>query len=66
MQITLNGEPRDIRPGATIAALLAELGIDPKTIVAQRNDDIIERAAFDAAVISEGDTLELVRFVGGG
>lgn len=66
MQVTLNGEPRDIQPGCTIAALLASLGVNPKAVVVQRNDDIVERTAFDSAVIHEGDTVELVRFVGGG
>lgn len=66
MQVTLNGESRDIRPGCTIAALLAELGVSPKTVVAQINDDIVDRASFEATVISDGDTVELIRFVGGG
>lgn len=66
MQVTLNGESRDIRPGCTIAALLAELGINRKTVVAQINDDIVDNASFDATLINEGDTVELIRFVGGG
>jgi len=66
MIITLNGEPRDVVPGATVSALLHTLGVNPKVVVVQCNDDIIERSAFDATVVHEGDHLELVRFVGGG
>ena len=66
MTVTLNGAARDIQPGCTIAALLEQLGLDPKTVVAQVNDEIVERAAFAAAVINEGDSVELIRFVGGG
>ncbi len=66
MQVTLNGESRDIRPGCTVAALLADLGINPKTVVAQINDDIAERSAFETTLINDGDTVELIRFVGGG
>ena len=66
MIITLNGEPRDVAPGSTVSALLQELGVNPKFVVVQRNDDIVERTAFDATVVQDGDLVELVRFVGGG
>ena len=66
MIITLNGEPRDIVPGSTVSALLHALGVNPKVVVVQCNDNIIERIAFDATIVQEGDHLELVRFVGGG
>lgn len=66
MIITLNGESRDVAPGATVSALLHALGVNPKVVVVQRNDEIVERNAFDATLVHEGDQLELVRFVGGG
>jgi len=66
MIITLNGEPRDVAPGSTVSALLHELGVNPKVVVVQCNDDIVERTAFDATVVKDGDLVELVRFVGGG
>jgi sulfur carrier protein len=66
MIITLNGEPRDVVPGSTVSALLQELGVNPKIVVVQCNDDIVERTAFDATVVQDGDLVELVRFVGGG
>ena len=59
MTVTLNGAERDIQPGCTVAALLEQLGLDPKTVVAQVNDEIVERAAFAAAVIREGDTVRI-------
>lgn len=66
MTITVNGVARDVSPGVTVAALLEQLGLDAKTVVAQVNDDIVERAHFAGATIQEGDTVELIRFVGGG
>ena len=66
MTVIVNGEPRDLAPGSSVSALLEALALNPKTVVAQLNDDIVERGQFDATVIQDGDRLELVRFVGGG
>lgn len=66
MTVIVNGETRDIAPGSSVSALLEALALNPKTVVAQLNDDIVERGQFDATVIQDGDRLELVRFVGGG
>jgi len=66
MQITVNGEPHDVTPGLSITALLQTLGLNPKTIVVQRNGNIVEQKDFDQTLVQEGDSLDLVRFVGGG
>ena len=66
MQITVNGEGRDVEAGSTIAALIDSLGLEQKAVVAQQNDDIVERSAYGGAVLQEGDVVELIRFVGGG
>lgn len=66
MTITLNGETRDVAPGITVSVLLEQLGVNPKVVVVQCNNDIVERIDFDATTIHEGDQVELVRFVGGG
>ena len=46
--------------------LLQALSLDAKTTVVQRNDDIVERERYADTALTEGDALELVRFVGGG
>ena len=66
MQIIVNGESRDVATGSTIAGLIDTLGLEQKAVVAQRNDDIIERDAYASTLIHDGDTIELIRFVGGG
>ena len=66
MQIILNGEPRDIAADATIGSVLATLAVPQKTIVVQQNGDIVARAEFETTPLMEGDTIELIRFVGGG
>ncbi len=65
MRLTINGEPRYVA-AATVLALLEELGLRPGTSVVERNGVIVERAAYGATALKEGDVLELVRIVGGG
>lgn len=66
MTITVNGEERDIGEGAVVLSLLDELGLDPKTVVVQLNDDIVQRVDYAATALNDGDSIELVHFVGGG
>lgn len=66
MQITVNGESRDVAPDTTVQALVESFGLDGKTVVVQRNEDIVERGDYAATLLEDGDNLDLIRFVGGG
>ncbi len=65
MKIELNGEPRDVPEQATVASLLAELGVRGNVAV-ERNRRIVPRADHAQEKLHEGDRLEVVTFVGGG
>ena len=66
MKITLNGEIRDVGDGTTVAGLLKDLGFPTEGVVVEINGTIIDRTQFEYTKFSEGDRVELVRFVGGG
>lgn len=66
MQIVINGETREVPDSISITALLQHLEVDVATVVVQRNDEIVARNDFPKIVLSASDSLELVRFVGGG
>ena len=66
MNVTINGERRNLPDGMTVTGLLDELALKPEATVVQRNDDIVDRTDYPGTRLSEGDVLELVRFVGGG
>ena len=66
MTIHLNGEPRDVPEGCTIAALLGLLEIRMKGVAVERNQEVIPRANHDSTVLSAGDRVEVVTLVGGG
>lgn len=63
--ITLNGAPH--RTAAlTIADLVRELELAPEKVAVERNGAIVPRSTLADAPLAEGDTLEIVHFVGGG
>lgn len=66
MEISVNGEPRTLAGPITVAALLAQLGFDPRRIAVERNREIVRRSAFADTAVREGDRLEIVHFIGGG
>ena len=66
MTITLNGDPFEIVRPLTVTDLLAHLDIDPRRVAVEHNLFVLKRDAFDHTVVREGDSVEIVNFVGGG
>jgi sulfur carrier protein len=66
MKITINGRVRELPEGLTLQTCLAELKLDPRTIVVERNREVVLREKFAEVLLQDGDVLEVVRFVGGG
>jgi len=66
MRITVNGQPKEYDRPLTVGALLQALGIDPRTVVVERNLEILDRSSMDGETIRDGDSIEIIRFVGGG
>lgn len=66
MQLIVNGEPRALLEGFTIARLLDELGLNGRRIAVEVNREIIARERYETRALSEGDQVEIVHFVGGG
>jgi thiamine biosynthesis protein ThiS len=62
----VNGEPFEIAGPVTISALLAELKIDPRRVAVEHNFAIVKRDRYGSVVVSAGDEIEIVNFVGGG
>ena len=66
VRVVVNGAERDLAPGTTLPALLAELGLQPGSVVVERNGTALLRSEVDGVVLADGDRLELVRAVAGG
>lgn len=70
MNITLNGEAREIDAGTTVAMLVAMVsaddGRDSRGVAIERNLEIVPKSEHASTVIEDGDRIEVVQFVGGG
>jgi thiamine biosynthesis protein ThiS len=66
LHVLVNGESRRVPGPATIADLLRHLKLDPRTVVVELNRQIVRRPRLEETALSEGDSIELVHFVGGG
>lgn len=64
--VRLNGKDREVDAGHTVLTLLAELDLQPGMVVVELNRDILERERYADTEVHDGDSLELVHFVGGG
>ena len=66
LSVRINGEERRVASGISIAALIAELGLDTKRVAIERNLEIVPRSTFEQVQVEDGDQYEIVHFVGGG
>ena len=67
LALTVNGDPRSVAAGTSLSDLLASLKLDPRLVVIEHNRTILrDRDAYASLILSSGDVLEIVHFVGGG
>ena len=66
MKLTLNGQTRDLANNETLSDLLASLRLLEKLVLVEVNGHAVRRADFQIQKLSEGDTVEIIRMVGGG
>ena len=66
MNITVNGKAVQCALASSIQALILQLELGPESVVVERNRELVPGEAFAATLLEEGDTLEILQFVGGG
>lgn len=66
IEVTVNGDVRQVEAGLTVTQFLERLGLQPRLVVVEHNREILDRVRYDATPVQAGDNLELVHFVGGG
>jgi sulfur carrier protein len=66
MNVILNGSPREIPDGTTVATLLEQLGLAARGVAVEVNYDVVSRQQHAEVRLRDGDRLEIVTFVGGG
>lgn len=63
--VRINGQDAAVA-GMTLADYLRDAAYDTTRIAVERNGDIVVRADYKTTLLADGDTLEIVTFVGGG
>lgn len=66
MRIYVNGKETEIGEQLTVAALIAEKGLNPNALVIEHNTVILPKEAWAQSVLADEDKLEIITFVGGG
>ncbi len=67
MEIRLNGKNIDISgPILTIQDLLNEYQLENRIVIVEVNKEIIYKEQYSVTHLSNGDSVELIHFVGGG
>jgi sulfur carrier protein len=66
IEVVINGQPRTVARGTTVAGLIVELGLGDRRVAVERNREVVPRAQHATTVLAPDDRVELVTFVGGG
>lgn len=66
MRVYVNGQEADVAEHLTVAALVAEKGLNPNTVVVEHNLVILPKEEWSEMVLAAEDKLEIITFVGGG
>ncbi len=64
--ISINGKNVENIAGKTVLEYLTESGYDIKRVAVERNGDILPKSRYESTVLQDGDSIEVVSFVGGG
>ena len=66
VNVTINGEAKLLNGVATLTQMLIFLGLDPRKIAVERNLEIVPRSTYGTVEVCDGDSYEIVHFIGGG
>lgn len=66
MTLTVNGEPKTVPEGLTLAQLVRDLGLERNPIAVELNRRVVPRDRHGETRLAPGDRLEIVTLVGGG
>ena len=65
MQLTINGEKRNINESQNLADLVRELDIQAQNFAMALNQQVVPRSQYESTAIKENDQIEIVHAVGG-
>ena len=66
LNVKVNGAVMELPPGTTLSDLLCRLEIAPVMVAVELNREIVPKSLYEQREIRDGDSVEIVHFVGGG
>jgi sulfur carrier protein len=66
ISLHVNGKQVELERATPLLAYIEKLGVNPRAVAVEHNGTILERSAYESITLNEGDTVEIVRMVGGG
>jgi sulfur carrier protein len=66
MTVTINGEPRDLAPGSTLADIVSQVAQSAKGVAAAVDGEVVPRRAWPNTQLADGAQVEIVTAVQGG
>ena len=66
MNVCVNGENLNLPSPLSVRGLIVHLGLTDGPVAVERNLEVVPRAEHEATALCDGDTIEIVHFVGGG
>jgi sulfur carrier protein len=66
ISLKINGKPIELERPTPLLDYLEKLSVNARTVAVEHNGEIIPRTSFTRVMLREGDSVEIVRMVGGG
>jgi len=66
LKLTINGQEREVEAVENLSVLIDRLGMRLDRVAVELNRELVPRDRWAATPVSDGDSLEIVHFVGGG
>lgn len=66
MRVTVNGEPRELPEGTSVAAVVASVTAAGTGVAAALNDEVVRRSAWESTTLRDDDRIEVLTAVQGG
>ena len=66
LQVIINGKPKEIRELKNIFELLQDSKINPRAVVVEINNSLIQQEKWPETILNQGDIIEIISFMGGG
>ncbi len=66
MNVRINGQTEVVPAGCTVLDYLVSKGTRPEIVAVELNMNVLDKKSYSETPLSDGDVVEIVRFVGGG